>query len=111
VPRVGQNKSPKWTTSECQNHHSGFTLKGYEVIDFEYLEHVLRGARLGVFDVFRQEVLATFSEIKGDFPSPEEIRRLIPALSSPKSRPLKGTTERRIELGGWTLIMDARGFV
>jgi site-specific recombinase XerD len=21
VPRVGQNKPPKWTTSECQNHH------------------------------------------------------------------------------------------
>jgi hypothetical protein len=23
VPRVGQNKPPKWTTSECQNHTNG----------------------------------------------------------------------------------------
>jgi hypothetical protein len=91
--------------------HSGFTLKGYEVIDFDYLQQLLRGARLGVFDVIRQEVIATFSEIEGDLPSPEEIRGLISSLSSPKSRPLKGTSERRIELGGWTLIMDARGFV
>jgi hypothetical protein len=91
--------------------HSGFKLKGYEVIDFHYLQHLLCGARLGVYDVVRQELIGTFNEIDGDLPSAEEIRRLISALRLPKSRPLRGTSERRIEMGGWTLIMDARGFV
>jgi len=91
--------------------HSGFKLKGYEVIDFDYLEHLLRGAHFGVLNAFTQEVISTFSEIEGDFPSPEEIRGLISSLSSPKPRSVKGTSVRRIELGGWFLIMDARSFV
>lgn len=90
--------------------HSGFKLKGYEVIDFDYLQQLLLGAHFAVLDVFTQEVISTFRAIEGDFPSPEEIRRLISSLSSPRSPPLKGTSEHRIELGGWTLLMDARVF-
>ena len=60
--------------------YSGFKLKGYEVIDFDYLEQLLSGAHFGVFNVFTQEVISMFSEIEGDFPSPEETRRLISSL-------------------------------
>jgi hypothetical protein len=91
--------------------HSGFKLKGYEVVDFDFLQHVLSGARLGVFDVLRQEVIGTFNEIEGDSPSSEEIRRLISALRAQKSRPLKGNSEQRIELGGWALIAEGTSFV
>jgi len=91
--------------------HSGFKLKDYEVIDFDYLQQLLRGAHFGVLDVLRQEVISTFRAIEGDFPSPEEIRRLISSLSSPRPNPLRGTSVRRIELGGWALIMEARGSV
>jgi hypothetical protein len=91
--------------------HSGFKLKGYEVIDFDYLEQLLSGAHFGVFNVVTQEVISTFSEIEGEFPTPEEIRRLISSLSFPKSRPRKRTSVRKIELGGRTLIMDAKEFV
>jgi hypothetical protein len=91
--------------------YSGFKLKGYEVIDFDYLEQLLSGAHFGVVNVFTQEVISTFSQIEGDFPSSEEIRRLISSLSLPRARPPKGTSERRIELGGWTLIMDAKGLI
>jgi hypothetical protein len=91
--------------------HSGFKLKGYEVVDFDFLEQLLRGAHFGVLDVINQEVITTFSKIKGDFPSSEEIRRLISSLSLPRDLPFKGTSERRIELGGRVLIMDVTGFV
>jgi hypothetical protein len=91
--------------------YSGFKLKGYQVVDFDFLQQLLQGARFGVLDVLAQEVISTFRVIEGDFPSAEEIRRLISSLSSPRSRALKGTSERRIELGGWTLIMDVKGFV
>jgi hypothetical protein len=37
VPRVGQNKPPKWTTSECQNHEGA---KGREIELQQYLEAV-----------------------------------------------------------------------
>jgi hypothetical protein len=90
--------------------HSGFRLNGYEVVDFDHLQHLLRGARLGVFDVGRQAVIETFSEIEGDFPTPVEIRTLISALANPRSERMKGTSLRQIELGGWRLIMDAKGF-
>jgi hypothetical protein len=91
--------------------HSGFILKGYPVVDFEHLQHILRGAHLGLMDIVSQEVIQTFSAIEGRFPSAEEIRRLISALRSPKFAPLKGISKRRIELGGWALILEAKAFV
>lgn len=91
--------------------HSGFTLKGYQVVDFDHLQHILHGAHLGVIDIISQEVIHAFSAIEGKFPSAEDIRRLISALRSPKSAPLKGITKRVIELGGWSLILEAKAFV
>ncbi|MGH9633239.1 MAG: hypothetical protein ACRD72_00250 [Candidatus Angelobacter sp.] len=91
--------------------HSGFTLKGYQVVDFDHLQHILRGAHLGVIDIVSQELLHAFSAIEGKFPSAEDIRRLISALRVSRFAPFKGTTERRIELGGWALILEAKAFV
>jgi hypothetical protein len=59
-------------------------------------------------DLFYQPLLRMTEE---EVPSSEEIRRLISSLSLPRACPPKGTSERRIELGGWTLIMDAKGLI
>jgi len=71
--------------------HSGFKLKGYEVIDFDYLQQLLRGGHFGVFDVFTQEVISTFSEIEEDFPrsilwSPLSVNYQVPSFDCPSFR-------------------------
>jgi hypothetical protein len=90
--------------------HSGFMLNDYQVVDFDHLQHLLRGAHLSVLDVSRQKVIGVFSEIEGEFPTPGEIRELISALATPRSKRMKGVSLRRIEHGGWSLIRDVKGF-
>lgn len=91
--------------------HSGFMLNGYLVVDFDYLEHLLRGANLAVLDVFEQKAVGMFSVIEGDFPSSAELRGLISDLSVPKAHPPKVNSKGKIERGGWTLTLDAKSFI
>ena len=91
--------------------HSGFTLNGYEVIDFDYLSHLLNGAHLSIIDIMHQKVVGMLSQIEGKFPTPDELRRLITSLSISKAKQMKDTSLRRIEHGGWAIVMDAKGFV
>jgi hypothetical protein len=90
--------------------HSGFKLNGYEVVDFHHLQHILQGANIGVIDIRTQDVIRAFSAIENKYPSAREIRRLVSALRLPNSTPLKGITQRRTEVGGWVLILEAKAF-
>lgn len=89
--------------------HSGFSLGGFQVIDFNYLEQLLDGDHLALVDVLTREVLQMMTRIAGEVPSPEEIKTLVSTLAAPRAARPRNTSKRSIAHAGWTLVVDAQG--